>query len=94
MFEIPKIIPDHGSNFASRLFAQVFQQLHIKDKTSAYRPQSQGALDCLVRAYYTELKSDWEEGFPWLLLAAREVVQESTGFSPYELVFAHIVYGA
>ena len=30
---------------------------------------------------------------PWLLLAAREVVQESTGFSPNDLVFGHKVRG-
>lgn len=28
---------------------------------------------------------DWEEGLPWLSLAAREVTQESTGFSPNDL---------
>ena len=36
---------------------------------------------------------DWEEGLPWLLLALREVTQESTGFSPNELVFGHTVRG-
>lgn len=30
---------------------------------------------------------------PWLLLEAREVVQDSLGFSPYELVFGHKVCG-
>ncbi len=34
---------------------------------------------------------DWEEGLPWLLLAAREAMQESTGFSPNELVFGYTV---
>ena len=36
---------------------------------------------------------DWEEGLPWLLLAAREVTQEGTGFSPNDLVFGHTVHG-
>ena len=40
-----------------------------------------------------QLNADWEEGLPWLLLAAREVTQESTGFSPNELVFGHMVRG-
>lgn len=102
VFGIPKIIQsDQGSNFTSRLFTQVLQQLHVKhNKSSVYHPQSQGALErfhqhlkSLLRAYCTELKADWEEGLPWLLLAAREVVQESTGFSPNDLVFAHIVRG-
>ncbi len=30
---------------------------------------------------------------PWLLLAAREVVQGSTGFSPNDLVFGPSVQG-
>lgn len=38
-----------------------------------------------------QMKGDWEGGVPWLLLAAREVVQESTGFSPNELVFGPTV---
>lgn len=45
----------------------------------------------ILRAYCTELGRDWEEGLPWLLLAAREVVQVSTGFSPNEL--GHSVRG-
>lgn len=40
------------------------------------------------------MNADWEEGLLWLLLAAREVTHESTGFSPNELVFGHIVRGS
>ncbi len=65
-----------------------------------YYPQSQGpferfhqTLKSLLRSYCVELGSYWEEDLPWLLLAIREVVQESTGFSPNELVFGHAVRG-
>ena len=86
----------------SRVFSQVMRQLFIKHHTSsAYHPQSQGALErfhqtlkSLLRAYCMELGRGWEEGLPWLLLASREVVQESTGFSPNELVFGHSVLGS
>lgn len=47
----------------------------------------------LLRAYCVELNKDWEDGLPWLMLAAREVVQESLGFSPNQLVFGHRVRG-
>lgn len=47
----------------------------------------------MLRAYGMEMEKDWEEGMPWLMLAAREVVQESTGFSPNDLVFGHTVRG-
>lgn len=47
----------------------------------------------LLRAFCTELGRDWEEGLPWLMLTSREVTQESTGFCPNDLVFAHSVCG-
>lgn len=102
IFGIPKVIQsDQGSNFSSHLFAQVLRQLNVKhNQASAYHAQSQGALErfhqtlkSLLRSYCTELCGDWEEGLPWLLLAAREVCQESTGFSPNDLVFGHKVRG-
>ncbi len=70
------------------------------NQSSVYHPQSQGAIErfhqtlkSLLRAYCVELNRDWEEGLPWLLLAAREVQQESLGFSPNDLVFGHRVRG-
>ncbi len=47
----------------------------------------------MLRAYCFELEWDWEEGVPWLLFASCEVVQESLGFSPAELVFGHTPRG-
>lgn len=92
---------DQGSNFPSHLFTQVLKQLKVRhNQASPYHAESQGALErfhqtlkSLLRGYCVQLNHDWEEGLPWLLLAAREVVQESTGFSPNELVFGHTVRG-
>ncbi|KAI3364938.1 hypothetical protein L3Q82_000937 [Scortum barcoo] len=58
----------------------VLKQLRVQhNRSSAYHAQSQGALErfhqtlkSLLRAYCTELDKDWEEGLPWLMLAARE----------------------
>lgn len=47
----------------------------------------------MLRAYCREFERDWDEGTPSLLFAAREVIQESLGFSPAELVFGHTVRG-
>ncbi len=47
----------------------------------------------MLRAHCLEFNKDWDEGVHHLLFAAREVVQESLGFSPAELVFAHTVRG-
>lgn len=65
----------------------------------AYNAQSQGALEKLYQTFksrctaFVEWNPDWEEELPWLLLAAREVVQESTRFSLDERVFGHTMYG-
>ncbi|KAL2094915.1 hypothetical protein ACEWY4_009634 [Coilia grayii] len=102
IFGIPKTLQsDRGTNFTSKTFAQVLRLLNIRhSKASAYHPQSQGVLErfhqtlkAMLRAYCVELGSSWEDGLPWLLLAAREVTQESTGFSPNALVFGHAVRG-
>ena len=45
-FGLPKVIQtDQGSNFLSRLFKQVLQQLSKHQTSSAYHPESQGALE-------------------------------------------------
>ena len=62
-----------------------------------YHPESQGALERfhqtiknMLRAYCVENNRDWVH---LLLFAARESVQESLGFSPFELVFGRTVRG-
>ena len=50
-------------------------------------------LKSLLHSYCVQMDRDWEEGLPWLMLAARDVTQESTGFSPNDLVFGHTVRG-
>ena len=80
-------------------FQQVMNQLGIKQyKSSAYHPKSQGALErfhqtlkTMIRMYCIENSRDWDEGVHLLLFAVRESVQESLGFSPFELVFGYVV---
>ena len=102
IFGLPKVAQsDQGSNFMSRVFSQVMKQLNITHVcSSAYHPESQGAIErfhrtlkSMLRTYCLEFEKDWDEGVHLLLFAAREVVQESLGFSPAELVFAHTVRG-
>ncbi|XP_068236908.1 uncharacterized protein [Palaemon carinicauda] len=95
-FGIPKEIQsDRSSNFTSDLFAQVLKELNIKQTlSSAYRPESQGALErwhqtfkSMLRKLCVESQLEWEEGINFLLFAIREVPHESLGFSPYEMLF-------
>ncbi|XP_071490828.1 uncharacterized protein [Diadema antillarum] len=97
-YGLPKEIQsDQGSNFMSRVFQELMYQLGIQQiKSSAYHPQSQGALEryhqtlkTMLKVYCQDNPRDWDKGIPFLLFAARAVPNESTGFSPFELVFGH-----
>ncbi|XP_071954190.1 uncharacterized protein [Antedon mediterranea] len=90
---------DQGTNFKSGLFQQIMLQLGIEQSTSsAYHPESQGAIERfhqtlknMLRAYCVEFQREWDEGVHLVLFAARESVQETLGFSPFQLVFGHSV---
>ena len=47
----------------------------------------------MIKMYCIEYSRDWDEGVHFLLFAVRKSVQESLGFSPFELVFGHAVRG-
>ena len=47
----------------------------------------------MIRSYCFDTSKDWDEGIHLLLFAVRESVQESLGFSPFELVFGQTVRG-
>ena len=92
---------DQGSNYMSRIFAQVTAELGTEHRcSSAYHPESQGAferfhqtLKTMLRAYVFEHSKDRDQGVPFLLFAIRDSVQESLGLGSFELVFGHKVRG-
>ncbi len=95
-FGRPKCIQsDQGTNFMSRVFATVMKQLNIKHQvSSAYHPQSQGAIErfhqtlkSMLCTFCVEHEKEWDEHIPLLLFAVRNTTQTSLGFSPSELVF-------
>ena len=99
---LPKSVQsDQGSNFMSGIFQHVMHELGIKQyRSSAYHPESQSALERfhqtfknMIRSYCFDTEKDLDEGIRLLLFAVRESVQESLGFSPFELVFGHSVRG-
>ena len=47
----------------------------------------------MIKMYFIENSKDWDEGVHLLLFAICESVQESLGFSPFELVFGHAEHG-
>ena len=99
---LPKSVQSNqGSNFTPGIFQKVMHELGIKHyRSSTYHPESQGALERfqqtlknMIRSYCFDTENDWDEGIHLLLFAVRESVQESLGFSPFELVFSHSVRG-
>ena len=97
---IPKeILTDQGSNFNSRLLAEVYKLIHVKTlRTSPYHPQTDGLVERfnktlkeMLRKTAAEEGKDWDKLIPYVLFAYREVPQESTGFSPFELLYGQEV---
>lgn len=98
---VPQEILTEGTNFTSKLMAEIYNLLHIQViKTSPYHMQA----DSLVEHFNQTLKlmlcrnatvegKDWNKAIPYLLFANREIPQASTGFSPLELVYGMQVRG-
>ncbi|XP_078246884.1 uncharacterized protein LOC144588290 [Pogona vitticeps] len=96
-----EIITDLGTSFTSRLMKRLWQICGIKHlETSPYHPESNGlterfngTLIRMIRAYLQENPNNWDQKLQLLLYAYRSVPQESTGFSPFELLFGRQVRG-
>ena len=92
---------DQGSNLQSRLLQELHCLLRVRAiHTSPYHPQTDGlaerfnqTLKSMLRKCAREEGKDWDKMIPFLLFAYREVPQESTGFSPFELLYGRDVRG-
>ena len=97
-FGLPRQIQ---SDFVSNVFQEVMCDLGIEQITSSvYHPQSQGAIEryhqtlkTAMKTYSVQHPGDWDVALPFLLFALRDAMNESTGFTPFELVFGHDVRG-
>ena len=96
-----EILTDQGSNLMSSLLQEMYLMLNISRlRTSPYHPQTDGlterfngTLKSMIRKLTANNQKDWDEHLPHLLFAYREVPQESTGFSPFELLYGRRVRG-
>ena len=96
-----EILTDQGSNFMSVLLQEIYQLLGIsRIRTSPYHPQTDrlverfnGTLKAMMKKFTYKNKKDWDEYLPYLLFAYREAPEESTGFSPFELLYGRQVRG-
>ncbi len=96
-----EVLTDQGPSFMSHTLQKVYQLLGIKRvRTTPYHPQTDGLVKCfnqtlktMLRKYISDTGKHWDKWLPFLLSAYREVPQPSTGFSPFELLYAHQVRG-
>ena len=96
-----EILTDQGSNFTSKLLAELYRLLKIQGvRTSPYHPQSDGlverfnqTLKMMLRKVITKEGKDWDKLLPYVLFAYREVPQASIGFSPFELIYGWKIRG-
>ena len=90
-----EILTDQGSNFMSSLLQEMYLMLNISRlRTSPYHPQTDGlterfngTLKSMIRKFTASNQKDWDKHLPYLLFAFREVPQESTEFSPFDLLY-------
>jgi len=98
IYGAPKIIlTDQGTNFLSSLIRNLTKKFNIKHlKTTAYHPQSNGSLErshhVLTEYLKTQINKDedWDEHISLAMFSYNTSVHESTGYSPYELVFGKL----
>ena len=90
---------DRGTVFTSQKFVRQCKGHNIKlCHSSGYHPQSQGCLErfhqtlkTMMRTYCVQYESEWDEAVPNLLFAIRDSVNDSLGYTPFELVYGHQV---
>jgi len=95
------VVPDQGSQFMSEVMAEVSRLLSIRNLVSTpYHPQTNGlverfngTLKAMLKKLCVERPKDWDRYLESVLFAYREVKQEKTGFSPFELLYGHTVRG-
>jgi hypothetical protein len=89
-----KLFTDQGSNFQSKLFKEVCQLLEIdKNRTTPYHPQSDGLVERMNRTIEAMLsmftspgQRDWDLYLPYIMMAYRSAVQDTTGYSPNRMM--------
>lgn len=102
---ITKIVPKHGipekiliaqgTNFLSEIFRNTCKLLKInKIQTTAYHPESNGALERshrtlteYLRHYINKDQTNWDEWIPFAMFTYNTTPHTATGYTPFELIY-------
>ena len=90
-----RVISDQGTHFTANLFQQMMKVLSTRNVfTTPYHAQSNGqcermngTLVQLLRIYCQNNKEKWAEYLPYALFAYRSSIHESTGYTPFEMLY-------
>ena len=90
---------DQGRTFESKIFKSLNQALQVdKTRTTAFRPQSNAVVERMNRTLQSMLakcvndeQSNWSQQLPYVMMAYRTSVHESTGYTPHFLVYGQEV---
>ena len=96
-----EVLSDLGTQFVSECMKEVTRLLSIKRLTTTpYHPicnslveKFNGTLKRMLRRLCSDQPRQWHRFINSLLFAYREAPQESTGFSPFELLYGRTVRG-
>ncbi|KAL8611041.1 hypothetical protein ACOMHN_042657 [Nucella lapillus] len=96
-----EVLSDRGTQFTSGVMKEVSRLLGVTQlHTTPYHPQGNGlverfngTLKRMLKKLCEERPTDWDRYIPAALFAYREAPQESTGFSPFELLYGRTVTG-
>ena len=90
-----ELLSDRGTSFLSKLMEDVYKLMGIsKTSTTAYHPQTDGLVERFHRTLTDMLAKsvekngkDWDKHLPYVLFAYRSGLQQSTGESPFYLLY-------
>ncbi|KAL4136459.1 hypothetical protein QTP88_008007 [Uroleucon formosanum] len=93
------ILTDQGPDFLSKIFQACCKLLQIETfKTTAYHPQSNGALERshrtlteYLRHFVSEQKQNWDQYIAYAMFVYNSSIHATTGYQPYELVYGRQV---
>ena len=96
-----EIIHDQGSNFMSKIVTEMCSKLGIqKIPTTPYHQQTNGmterfhnTLKLMIKSLTEDQKENWDDEIPMFLFAYREVPCDSTGYSPFHLLYGREIRG-
>ena len=96
-----EVLSDLGTQFTSSLMQEISRLISVKQlNTSPYHPMCNGLVEKfngtmkqILKRLCAERPKDWDRYLSAVMFAYREVPQESTGFSPFELLYGRDVRG-